>query len=107
MVFISDEEREIVLDIIKRFCSQCSVWVFGSRYTGNHKPYSDLDLVIICEEKISFKELGKIQDAFEESELNFSVDVLDWNRISEEFQKIISAGYEVIYEGNKKSNDGV
>lgn len=94
MIFISEDERRIVVEILKKLCPKYSVWVFGSRYRGNHKPYSDLDLVVISDEKMSFKELGKIQDAFEESKLNFSVDILDWNRISEEFKGIIKEGYE-------------
>ena len=101
MVFLERSEKKIVLEIITKLCPESSVWIFGSRYKGTHKPYSDLDLVIVDKEKISFKELGKIQDAFEESELNFKVDVLDWNRLSDEFKEIISEGYEIIYKGKE------
>ncbi|MGL4946199.1 MAG: nucleotidyltransferase family protein [Cetobacterium sp.] len=97
MIYISEKDYKIVLEIIKKTIPKCTVWAFGSRYKGTHKSYSDLDLVIICNEKILFKTLGKIQDAFEESELNFGVDVLDWNRISDEFRDIIKEGYEEIY----------
>ncbi|MCD6310901.1 MAG: hypothetical protein J7M11_00360 [Elusimicrobia bacterium] len=37
-----------------------------------------------------------LKEDFEESDLPFRVDVLDWNRISDEFKKVISKQYEII-----------
>jgi len=46
--------------------------------------------------------LAEIRKAFEESELPYRVDVLDYFGISSEFQAIIDDGYEVIYRDEKR-----
>lgn len=99
MIDITKEQFEIVLDILEKFVPNCEVRVFGSRYKGNAQKYSDLDLAIVENEKLSWKLIADIREAFEESELPFRVDVIDWNSISLEFKKIIEEGYEVIKVG--------
>lgn len=96
MISITEEEYKIIREILKRFAPDSEVRVFGSRYKGNHKKYSDLDIAIVSKEGLDFRTLYDIKEAFQESELNFRVDVLDWNSISEEFKKVIEKGYEVI-----------
>ena len=44
--------------------------------------------------------LRHLKEAFEESDLPFRVNVLDWHEISPEFQKVIEKAYEVIQAGN-------
>lgn len=96
MIEITEEQHKIVLDILNRYLPNDEVRAFGSRYKGNVKKYSDLDLVIVGTCKIEIKLLFKIKETFEESTLPFRVDVLDWHRISSEFQQIIEQGFEVI-----------
>jgi type I restriction enzyme S subunit len=45
--------------------------------------------------------LGELSNAFEESELPFRMDVLDWHSLSKEFQAVIERRYEVIYAPGK------
>ncbi|GHU61541.1 hypothetical protein FACS189445_3670 [Spirochaetia bacterium] len=97
MIAVTELEFTIILDILAAYVPDGEVWAFGSRYRGTAKPYSDLDLAIIGNEKLSARLLGDIRDAFEESNLPFRVDALDWNSLSKEFQAIIKSGYEVIY----------
>lgn len=70
--------RNILSDYPYTFCA------FGSRVKGSNKPFSDLDLCIMED----IPELAKcyLVEAFEESNLPFKVDVLEWNKISKEFQ---------------------
>ena len=111
MINITDYERKIVLDIIKKFIPNCTVKIFGSRCNGKNKIYSDLDMAIISADKnkIPLKLLGQIKNAFEESNLNFRVDVLDWYRVSDDFKKVVDSNCEIIYSNqiyslqNKKS----
>jgi hypothetical protein len=46
--------------------------------------------------------LAEIREAFEESELPYRVDVLDYFGISNEFRAVIDKGYEVIYKDDKR-----
>lgn len=98
MIDISEKNLKIVLDILKQFVPNSEVRVFGSRYKMTAKKYSDLDLVILEKEKIDWRIIEDIKEAFQESDLTFRVDVIDWNNIEEYFRKIIlESGYEVIY----------
>jgi type I restriction enzyme S subunit len=73
------------------------VIVFGSRIHGTAKPWSDLDLAIKADSAIGWKLLAEIKETFQESELPFRVDVLDWNDITESFRKAIDAsGFEIL-----------
>lgn len=99
MICISENELKIVLDIINRLYPKCKLLAFGSRYKWENKEYSDLDLAIEGIEKISFEVMSKIKDAFEESDLNFSVDIIDLKRVSKDFKEIVMSGNEEIYNG--------
>lgn len=87
-----------------KLLAECEVRVFGSRIAGVAKKYSDFDLIIIGNEKITRKVMVGLKEAFEESKLPFRVDVLDWHAISESFRKVIKAQYEVI---QKRGSGGI
>ena len=69
---------------------------FGSRVVGTPKDYSDLDLALVGTAKLDAAALESLREAFEESDIPFRVDVLDWHAISKEFQKVILAKYELL-----------
>lgn len=100
MIDISDKDLQIVKEILKKHFPGYEVRAFGSRVNGKSKSYSDLDLVAISKKRIDLKVMFQIEEAFEESTLPFRVDILDWNSISESFQKIIEQKYEIIQAGN-------
>jgi len=43
---------------------------------------------------MTLSEIGRIKEAFQESDLLFRVDVIDWNRTSEIFRNIIAQKFE-------------
>lgn len=98
MIDISENNLKIVLDILKDFVPDCEVRVFGSRYKGNAKKYSDLDLAIVSKDNLDWEIIADMKEEFQESDLTFRVDVLDWNNIEDNFKNIIlESGYEVIF----------
>lgn len=101
MIAASDYEKEIILDIIKEYAADCNVLAFGSRYKWTNKEYSDLDLVFVKLDggKLGTNRVYDIKEAFEESNLPFKVDVLDYHAVPEYFVKHIDAGNVMIYEG--------
>ena len=66
-----------------------SVRVFGSRAKGTAKPYSDLDLALKGEDRLSSVFLADLAEALSESDLPFKVDVLDWRSVSPSFREVI------------------
>jgi len=98
MIDISPADEMIVNAILKKHVAKCEVRAFGSRHKWTAKSYSDLDLAIVGKAKLDKSVIYALQEAFEESELSFRVDVLDWYAISDEFRQIIEQGYTVIQE---------
>jgi type I restriction enzyme S subunit len=79
----------IVRNILQQHAAGDEVWAFGSRAKGTAKPYSDLDLAIITTEPLSVAQGAALADAFEDSELPWRVDLVDWASTDEVFRKII------------------
>ena len=62
------------------------IQVFGSRATGIRlKPHSDLDLLIVGPEKLPLLLLGDLREALSESDLPFSVDIVEAQFAEPEF----------------------
>lgn len=87
---LSDEQLQIVRNILHEIVPNYPVWAFGSRIKGAAKKFSDLDLVIITTEPLGLGIHADLTEAFSESDLPFKVDVVDWAVTSEAFQKIIA-----------------
>ncbi len=90
------------LDIIKRllqeYVPQYEVRAFGSRVMKTAKKFSDLDLVIVTSSPLPLSILAALVDAFSYSKLPIKVDVLDWSRIDENFQKMILKKFIIIQQ---------
>lgn len=66
------------------------VWVFGSRAQKAKKKYSDLDLAIdLNSNPLSVELLTNLNYDFDESDLPYKVDIVDWNTTDPSFQRII------------------
>lgn len=98
---LNEDELIIIKKILKETIPEKKVIAFGSRVNGKSEEYSDLDLLILEEEKIDLKKLFEVQEKFEESELTFRVDISDEKRISKGFLKNIIKKYEVIQNPEK------
>ena len=92
------EQLVIVRDILQQYVPGRKVMAFGSR-AGNGKKakkYSDLDLAVIGDEPLSLSVEASLAEAFDESDLVFKVDVVDWAKTSQDFRAVISRnGVEV------------
>lgn len=86
---ITAEELSLLQSILKRYAPDFKVWAFGSRVTGNYKPYSDLDLALVGDTPISIETRAALSDALSSSALPYKVDIVDWASTSEAFQQII------------------
>lgn len=98
MIKLTETELDVVKKILATQCPHYEVWAFGSRVHGQPHLYSDLDLVIKSPSPLDWKKIEAIKQAFSESTLPFSVDIVDWNAISEDFKNIIEKGYVVLQE---------
>ncbi len=96
-MFLSEEEKKIVKDILNKITPSSKVLAFGSRVSGkNLKPFSDLDLAIVGNQKLSIDLLGKIKEEFSNSDLPFMVDIVDYNAVDKNFAEIIKKNSELL-----------
>ncbi|MEW5952055.1 MAG: nucleotidyltransferase domain-containing protein [Elusimicrobiota bacterium] len=65
------------------------IFLFGSRANGNFTENSDADIAIKGEHKIDLETIAKIKMDLEELNINFKIDIIDYNSVSENFRKII------------------
>lgn len=99
---IRPDHLKVVQDILQKHVPEREVWAFGSRAKWLAKEYSDLDLCIVGESPLSFLTLGLLKEAFEDSDLPYKVDVVDWASTSESFRKIIERDKVVVQEEEKR-----
>ena len=96
MIDLSPIDLETVQAIVAQHLPDHEVRVFGSRATGKARPYSDLDLAIVGSGTLDLSALGRLLTEFEESDLPFTVDVVDWNSASESFRKAVAKDWVVL-----------
>lgn len=72
--------------------------MFGSRANGQARSVSDLDVAILGDQPLSLQVMGDLREAFEESDLPFRVDLVDWAITSDEFRQIIQKQHQVLQE---------
>ena len=90
---IRADHLRIVHDVLARHLpDSVRVWVFGSRATWATKDSSDLDLALEGETEIPRRSLSALETAFEESDLPYSVDIVDVRRIGERFRRLVETG---------------
>ncbi len=96
MIKATPEQLRIISGILAAHVPGVEARAFGSRVSGSPKDYSDLDLALVGAAKLESSVIANLREAFEESDIPFRVDILDWHAISKEFQKVILAKYEVL-----------
>ncbi len=96
MIKLNGKELRLVKNILKSYASNFEVLIFGSRVNGNTHKHSDLDIALRGPDKIDLLLLAEIKDEFQDSDLSFRVDIIDFNRISSEFQTIILSNSSIL-----------
>lgn len=74
---LTDPERLLVRQLVQRVIPDADFRIFGSRATGRARPFSDLDLLILRPERLSWEQRADLRDAFEASDLPYMVDVVE------------------------------
>ena len=96
---LSENELEEVKKIFRdNLPANSKVYVFGSRITDKIKKYSDLDLAFDFGRKMTLDETAKLREEFSNSNLIFTVDIVDLHSISHDFKaKILNDCIEIVY----------
>lgn len=89
MLDLAPEHLRLVQRLLAERLPAREVRAFGSRVRGRAKPASDLDLVVMGEERIPDLVQAELRADFDESDLPFRVDVLAWRDAPPGLREII------------------
>lgn len=98
MLKLNDKQKEIVINILKKYVADQKVLVFGSRVNEKVKIFSDLDLCIMTQKPLSLSMIAQMREDFSESDLPFRVDIADWANTNEEFRQEILRNSKVLID---------
>ena len=96
------KERQIITKLLATYLPNTEVWAYGSRVKWLTKPSSDLDLVAFVKPEQA-KAIGNLKEAFEESELPFTVDLHIWQGLPEYFHENIKNCYAIVQKLESKT----
>lgn len=89
MINLKANELALVRQILTKYLHGEEVRIFASRITEKIRPSSDLDLAIYSQARVPYALLAQIEEEFSDSPLHFSVDIIDINRVSPNFRRIV------------------
>ncbi len=88
MLDLTLPQKALVCAIVDVYLDRQRVRVFGSRAHRGAKPFSDLDLLVLGA-PLEAKLRGALEEAFDESDLPFRVDIAEAATLSPEFRALI------------------
>jgi predicted nucleotidyltransferase len=89
----------MIQQILAQHLPDAEVLAYGSRVTGTAHQGSDLDLVARNPRnpQVAAGNLGKVREAFSESNVPILIDILDWAQIPDSFKGEIERTGVVIF----------
>lgn len=106
MIDLNPHHLDLVRTTLRSHIPDSTVVAFGSRVKWTASGFSDLDLVVCDIKTLDFSTMGRLRDAFDESNLPIRVDVHDWNAIPDHFKPSIVDSYEVLVQGKRRFPPG-
>jgi len=87
---LDKKTANLLKQIVRRYLQDDSykTFVFGSRATGKNRKFSDIDLGILGPKPLTSTEYISIKNDFEESNLPYRVDLVDFTKVSDKFKSV-------------------
>lgn len=102
-VDINTAQLRLVYDILhKHLPANTRVWAFGSRVKWETIDASDLDLAVESHKPIDHKTMSALNLAFNNSDLPYTIDIVDLKAVSNQFKKIIDEQKVLLVTVNSK-----
>lgn len=86
---VNKKEESIIKNILAPYQEDYDFYYYGSRVKGNFEKASDLDVLIKGSEKMPYNKLETLKVLFDQSDLPYIVNFLDYYSIEEKFYNII------------------
>jgi len=88
-VALEPEYKDKIMGILTVLFPKAKIYLFGSRARGTHSDRSDIDLAIDEGKAIRPRRIGEANNMFAESNIPYSIDVVDMHSISEKMKELI------------------
>jgi predicted nucleotidyltransferase len=85
VIGITEQEQQIIIDILNKYSDKYSFYYYGSRVKGTFEKNSDLDILIKGNEEMPLILLGEIKEAFDNSKLPYVVNFSDYYSLDKDF----------------------
>ncbi|MBX2978006.1 MAG: nucleotidyltransferase domain-containing protein [Flavobacteriales bacterium] len=89
MLDLRPEHHALVREILATYAPSVKAWAFGSRVNGTARKFSDLDIALDAGGELDLRTMAELRNAFQESDLPISVDLLDLRTTRPLFRKLI------------------
>jgi predicted nucleotidyltransferase len=87
---LTDQDLQILFELVisPLKASGATVWIFGSRARGDHKVFSDIDIMFETKDNNPFPTgfISGLKEAIEESRLPFKVDLVDFKDMADSYR---------------------
>ncbi len=96
MINIKQKYLNELYKIFQEYCPKAEIWAYGSRINGDSHSGSDLDLTVksFNDDK---KYLSDLKDLLNDSDIPFLIDITEYEKLPETFQKEIKKSYIKLY----------
>ncbi len=95
-LFIKEKYLKKLISIFENYCPKAEIWAYGSRIGQNVHEGSDLDLAVKTFND-NTKNISELKRILEESDIPFLIDIFEFDKLPESFQKEIEKKYVVIF----------
>ncbi len=86
---VTEVEDSLIQDILAPYKNEFDFFYYGSRVKGNFEKTSDLDILIKGVKVFPLNKLETIKTMFDNSDLPYIVNFVDYNNIEEKFYNYI------------------
>lgn len=96
---IKPEHLKMLKDIFQQYCPKAEIWVYGSRIKNQSHDGSDIDMVV-KDFNDSNKNIAELKQLLNDSNVPFLMDIQEFDKLPDYFQKKILNEYEVLFGKN-------
>lgn len=85
---LSDDQFNFLLEQVALPLQKkgATIWCFGSRARGDHRIFSDVDLMVESDLEL-IHEIGEIQEILSKSNFPFKVDIVEYRNFADSYKQ--------------------
>lgn len=78
-----------IIAVLSALFPDAKIYLYGSRARGTHRERSDIDIALDAGEKLDFLDVGEARDMLAESNIPYTVEVVDLHAVSPKMRESI------------------